>query len=358
MMIFSYLIILFIALLFSWFSVELCRRISIKYNLVDKPLTESHKQHSEATPILGGLGILIAMVTTCLLLLCYSVTFDHNNIVISVKNGLIEEWKKLITLVVGAIMMFLIGLYDDFYPMKATKKFLCQLVVLSFVSLFGFQISLFIDSSFLNWLITLGWLLFIINSINFFDNMDGLVSGIAIISALFFMIIAIIKGQYIIACLGALTTGVSWGFYCHNKYPAKIFMGDAGSHLLGYLLAVLAGMVTYYSEFDESYLPILSPLFILALPIFDTLTVFTIRKCKGKPIFIGDQNHISHRFVSMGFSKKDSVILIHILQFIFCLLALASIQANLWVSFIIAIQALILLIFIVLLHIKKQNNDK
>ena len=164
------------------------------------------------------------------------------------------------------------------------------------------------------WGASVFWLMLLMNSINFFDNMDGLAVGTITIAMGFFCVIAALNNQYFIAALAAMSCGVTAGFWYYNTSPAMIFMGDSGSHFLGYLAAVISAGVSWFGiDYSLSRFPILMPLFILALPLFDTGMVVLIRTCRGKPFWIGDHNHISHRFVRMGLSRRQAVLLVHLM---------------------------------------------
>ena len=196
------------------------------------------------------------------------------------------------------------------------------------------------------------------NSINFFDNMDGLAVGTIAIAMGFFTMIAAMNGEYFFAVFTALNFGVCCGFWFYNTNPATIFMGDSGSHFLGFLAAVTAAGVTYFdSTFSQSRFPVLIPLLILALPLFDTFMVVLIRTLNKKPFWIGDHNHISHRFVKMGMSRKRAVMLVHILA-----LAIGiGILPILWGSFatagIIVAQTLLILLAVTMLQFFAEKKD-
>ena len=148
------------------------------------------------------------------------------------------------------------------------------------------------------------------------------------------------------------------GFWIFNHSPASIFMGDSGSHFIGYFAAVISSSVTYF-HFDGSLtrFPILVPFFVLALPLFDTLMVCLIRWKLGKPFWIGDHNHISHRFVRMGLSRKRAVQLVHVLCLLTGLGALPMLWGSIATTAVIAVQMLLLLILITILQYAVDPQD-
>ena len=229
--------------------------------------------------------------------------------------GVFLALPQFCVLVGCAAAAVLLGLYDDKHSMKAWKKLIGQILIAAVTATWGgVSITLFIGIPLVSWCITVFWLVFIFNAVNFFDNMDGLAVGTITIAMGFFCVIAALNNQYFIAALAAMSCGVTAGFWYYNTSPAMIFMGDSGSHFLGYLAAVISAGVSWFGiDYSLSRFPILMPLFILALPLFDTGMVVLIRTCRGKPFWIGDHNHISHRFVRMGLSRRQAVLLVHLM---------------------------------------------
>jgi len=151
--------------------------------------------------------------------------------------------------------------------------------------------------------------------------------------------------------------GAAFGFWFYNMPPATIFMGDSGSHLLGYNLAVLGTLVTYYKpDRYGSPLSVLIPLFILAIPLFDLVAIVIIRKRLGKPFYIGDHNHISHRFVKMGLSKSTAVTAVHLLVFSVGLSVLPLLWGNSMTTLVCIVQAMTILGLISILQYHVIQN--
>ena len=209
----------------------------------------------------------------------------------------------------------LLGLIDDRYNMSAKTKLGGQILIAAIaVTWGGAKLSMFPNVPGVAWCLSVFWILVVINSINFFDNMDGLAVGTAAIAMIFFTLAAAVNQQYFVAALGASAAGACIGFWFYNHSPAAIFMGDSGSHFLGYMLAIISIKVTYFQAgISTTRFPVLIPLFILAIPLFDSIAVIIIRFCKKQPIYIGDHNHISHRFVEMGMSRRRAVFMVHLL---------------------------------------------
>ena len=303
------------AFLLTVLLVPLCKRLAYRLDLVDRPKSEQHKQHGRETPLLGGFAMFGGWILT-LALAFVLIRF------VSCFSGILEGradfavgGRELLAVVGCAFLSLLLGFLDDRKPMKASMKFGGQfLIALAVVLAGGLRISLFVPSELFSIAVTVLWIMFIFNAINFFDNMDGLAVGTASIAFAMFLGAALFNGQFFVAALCACSFGAAAGFWVFNFHPARMFMGDAGSHFLGFLLAVVSIKVSYYNpEFAGSRFAVLIPLIILAVPIFDALAVVWIRIRNGKPFYVGDNNHISHRFLHMGFSRATSVMLVHLL---------------------------------------------
>ena len=143
------------------------------------------------------------------------------------------------------------------------------------------------------------------------DNMDGLSAGVGLIIAAFFSIVALQSGQYFMAAFLCCLAGALGGFLVYNFSPASIFMGDSGGTLLGYLLAVMTVQFTFYQP-DRPYFPVVVPLLVFGLPLFDAITVVWIRLRSGRSPFQGDTNHFSHRLVALGMTKRQAVLTIYL----------------------------------------------
>ena len=199
--------------------------------------------------------------------------------------------------------------------------------------------------------VTVFWIMLMMNSINFFDNMDGLAAGVIAIALGIFAFIAGLNGQLFIAAICALSCGVCCGFWFYNMAPARIFMGDSGSHFLGYLAALAACEVSFFDiSYSLSRFPVLIPLLVLALPLFDTFMVVLIRTINKKPFWIGDHNHISHRFVHMGLTRPQAVLLVHLLSLSIGLAALPIFWGDFRTAAILVFQALLQLTVVTILQ--------
>lgn len=325
------------------------KRIAHATGFVDAPKTEAHKKHTKITPLLGGLAMFVPWILliggACLLVSFFGDKILGPHIMESLEPMTqTSVLYPLAFILLGAFLAVCLGLVDDWKPLSAGKKMTGQiLVALIAIMLGGAKVQLFNAIPFLNEAITLFWFVLIFNAINFFDNMDGLAAGTSAISLSLFTVIGIITGQYMITAISAVSAGVALGFWLFNYNPASIFMGDSGSHFLAYILAVISVKITYVMPQTVSYMALLIPFFILALPLYDVLAVVLIRRHLGTPIYKGDNNHVSHRFVACGLSKKMAVTMVHLLSLIIGLGVIPMLWGSYLTCAILITQSVILL---------------
>lgn len=358
-----YAAIFILALGLSLIFTPFCQMLAGRTGFLDVPKHEQHKLHGKATPLLGGLAMFGAWTVTCfgaLIAAGYFLPADCSGNLVREVAGIPLVRKELIVVLVCAAASVLMGTVDDKISLSARTKLIGQIVIATVTVLFGgVHITLFLNIPWLSTLISIFWIVFLFNAINFFDNMDGLACGTAAIAFLFFTTAAIINGQYFVACLGACSAGAAIGFWFYNHSPASIFMGDGGSHFLAYILAVVSARVTYYNpEISASRLSVLIPLFILAVPIFDTFAVVVIRLLNHKPIYVGDHNHISHRFYHMGMTRKRAVLLVHLLCLISGLGALPLLWGDERVCGLLLVQGLTIFLLLTILQYSSGTEPK
>ena len=346
--------------------VPLCRILARRTGIMDVPRSEGHKLHGKATPLLGGVAILISwlipVVAGVLARLIAPGRFPEE-----IVGGFRNISGELAAICGCAVAAVVLGVIDDKHAMRASFKFAGQFLI-AFVMVFfgGLRITVFLDSPFLTVPISVFWIVFIMNAMNFFDNMDGLSVGTAAIAFVFFTVAAWSGGQFFVAALSACSAGACCGFWLFNKAPASIFMGDAGSHLVGFLLAVTSARVTYYNYDPETAgtaagkFSILIPLFVLAVPIFDAFAVVLIRLHNHKPFYVGDHNHISHRFVRMGLTRPQAVRIIHLLSIVAGLGAIPLLWGDARTCVLLLAQGLVILLLLTLLQFQTipKSNEK
>jgi UDP-GlcNAc:undecaprenyl-phosphate GlcNAc-1-phosphate transferase len=324
-----YLSALAAACLTALLAAPVWRGWCLRAGLVDDP--GHRKIHDQPVPLAGGLTVLTGMLAptlAALVLLWWSRTngsgsTDANALPLhrllipvdagsasALGYGLGRRALELFGIFAGAIGMLVIGLLDDKHELCPRVKFAGQFLVAALVAASGARVTLFVHSSLFHYAVTILWFLTVINAFNFMDNMNGLCAGLGAIAAWYFAVLAASDGQYLVALIAFLTCGALLGFLPHNFPRARAFLGDGGSHLVGYLLAVLAILPHFYTPRHPRHWAVLIPLLVLAMPLLDLVWVVLLRWRLGQPFYIGDTNHLSHRLVRLGLTRTQAVLVI------------------------------------------------
>jgi len=297
------------AFLTALLALPLVRRWCLRINLVDDP--GHRKIHSAPVPLAGGLavlaGLLVPLVVGALLLKSGSPGLTQTE---PLAHGLERRGLELAAIAFGAIAMVVLGVLDDKHELKPLPKFIGQLLIAVLVAIACKRITLFVPNVAFSYAVTVLWVLTVVNAFNFMDNMNGLCGGLGAIGAWQFAVMAAAAGEYLVATMAFLMCGALLGFLPWNFPHARAFLGDAGSHLVGYLLAVLGILPHFYTRQNPHPLAVLSPLLVLAIPLADLAWVVIQRTLAGKPFYVGDTNHLSHRLARTGLSRTRTVLLI------------------------------------------------
>lgn len=290
-----YLISFAAALLVSALLTPLCRAAAIKFNILDKPITEV-KTHKISTPYLGGLAVAAGWMASLFLI----------RVITHFPDGTLRSLRGILY---GGIIILTLGFIDDvkFKGLGVKAKLLIQFLAAAIVVfLFDIRIN-FVSYYWLSCLISIFWIVGITNAFNIIDIMDGLSSGIAVIAASAFLFISLPTEMiYVNFCALALA-GALLGFMPYNLSKGKkIFMGDTGSLFIGFILATIA-MGTSYTAIHE--VGLFAPLLILFIPIYETFLVSWFRIRKGKSPLMGSKDHYALRLEKMGFSRKQILVM-------------------------------------------------
>ena len=292
--------------LVSFIATPILRNLAQRFNFVDNP--QARKVHARPMPMLGGVAIYLGLSVAMIV-------------------GGNSSFVELLGILGGATVMTLFGLWDDRVTLGPLPKLLGQFLASAILIAAGVQIRLFASQA-LNVAITLVWVVGISNALNFQDNMDGLAAGLATVSSGFFFILAIVEGLGLVATLAAATLGACVGFLYYNFNPASLFMGDAGSQLLGFILAVLGMKLQFVGRPLGATWMI--PIVVLGVPIFDTTLVVISRLRRRIHIYEGGKDHTSHRFVSVfGMTHARSVMSLYLVAAALGLTALMLREATL-----------------------------
>ena len=315
-----YAIILFLgASAVSTVLSALSRRMALRLGFAAHP--KADRYHQRAVALGGGVGMVVtlslAMISAMGLAWVLSRTNDPSplaaNIGLNPQDLLARshEWGFLL---LCTLMLFALGLWDDIKPLGPTVKLIVQFVV-AFTAAYKAEVRVefFIHSRLLTALLSAVWVMLLINVFNFLDNMDGACAGIAAIVSGILLVSAIQSGQILISGLAIVFIGTLLGFLVFNFPPARLFMGDAGSLIVGFFVAVLSLRTTYYQETTAGpWYPILVPLVALAVPLYDFLSVMTLRLSQGKNPLVGDTQHFSHRLRRRGLTDRQTTLTLYL----------------------------------------------
>jgi UDP-GlcNAc:undecaprenyl-phosphate GlcNAc-1-phosphate transferase len=283
----------------------LCRR----WNWVDDP--GHRKIHREPIPLAGGLAVLTGLIVPLALamLVIFSRHLDPDTLS-ALNYGFGKRRWQLAGLLGGAIAIGALGWLDDRFELPPSLKLAGQILITAGVAATGTRITLFVPNPIFSYLITVLWLVTLVNALNFQDNMNGLCAGVGAIGSCCFALKAALAGQYLVAALAFLGCGALAGFLPYNYPRATVFLGDAGSHVVGYLLGALAVLPHFYTVDHPVRLAVLNPILIVAVPLADLFCVVLIRWRLGQPFYVGDNNHFSHRLVRKGLSQPQAVLVL------------------------------------------------
>jgi UDP-GlcNAc:undecaprenyl-phosphate GlcNAc-1-phosphate transferase len=296
------------AVIISFVMTPWARKLAIKVGALDIP-KESRKIHNKPMPYFGGLAIYVSIIACMFVYMPHTSTNYH--------------------IMAGETVIVLAGVIDDMFGMPAKVKLFIQILAALIAIKGGIRIHFITNplseagiSRLFDWLsfaVTLFWLVGITNTINLIDGLDGLASGVAGIAATTLLFTAARLGHDFIVMQCAIIAGASLGFLPFNFNPAKIFMGDTGSLLLGYMLAVtsVSGMVK-----SVAVVTLAVPIFALGLPIFDTAFAIIRRFLNNKPVMEADKDHLHHKLMGVGLNQRQTVL---VLYFISMLLGIVSV---------------------------------
>ncbi|MBK6987995.1 MAG: undecaprenyl/decaprenyl-phosphate alpha-N-acetylglucosaminyl 1-phosphate transferase [Bacteroidetes bacterium] len=301
--------------LVAFASIPTIIRIASRLQLFDEP--NERKLHIKRTPLLGGVAVFAAMI--------FSFTL-----------GAAPYFEKQhLFIITSLILIFFFGLRDDIAPLAPLKKLsgqitaalililFCNIRLTSLHGLFGIHIL----NEYASFGITLVGILFIVNSYNLIDGIDGLASGLGIIASFVFSILFYVYSEPLMSILALSLCGALLGFFPYNFRNARIFLGDTGTMTIGFVLSIfsfhfieLTRTIQVNSWFDYQSAPTVV-FAILVIPMVDTLRVFTIRIFKMQSPFIADRNHIHHRLLELGFQPHHACLLLYLVNTLFILSA-------------------------------------
>lgn len=311
-MVYLTLIICFIA---SLIITPLVKKLAIKIGAVDRP--NNRKVHTTIMPRLGGLAIYISFIIGLLVVR--------------------PESEFAVPIIIGSIIIIITGILDDLLELSAKAKLAGQLAAALVVVLNGVQVQYInlpfggvLEFGMLSIPLTILWIVGITNAINLIDGLDGLAAGVSSIALITITGMAILMGNTFVTSVSLIVLGSTLGFLVYNFHPAKIFMGDTGALFLGYIISVLALL----GFKNVTMVSLIVPIIILGVPISDTIFAIIRRLVNKQPLSAADKSHLHHCLLRLGYSHRQTVLIIYGIAAFFGVSAVIFSQATIWVSFI------------------------
>ncbi|MBN1178301.1 MAG: undecaprenyl/decaprenyl-phosphate alpha-N-acetylglucosaminyl 1-phosphate transferase [Anaerolineae bacterium] len=272
---------------------------------MDQP--SARKVHLNPVPRVGGVAIFLAVIVAAVAL------------------GREYNFAQFGSIVVGAAGISFMGLIDDRWGLGFVVKMIGQVLAALLLYATGIYVGL-TPYEWLNLLISVFWLGYITNGINFLDNMDGLAGGVSAIAAAYFALMCAFSGQYLVGALSVAVLAACLGFLIYNLNPASIFMGDSGALFLGFVLAAI-GIKLRFPD-NVQFVTWMVPVLVMGMPIFDTTMVILSRLRRRIPPWTAGKDHVSHRLVAVGMSPREAVLTIYAVCFVLGILAVFVTQAS------------------------------
>ncbi|HUU83754.1 MAG TPA: MraY family glycosyltransferase [Phycisphaerae bacterium] len=323
---------------------------------VDQP--GGHKQHDYPVALGGGIAVMFAVWLPLLAATLFAAACADRSLpdwmpqlMQTHAEGIAARLPRLLIILGGALVLHILGLIDDSRPLAAAPKFAVQFIVALAVAVLAHVRLLEALPAPVSVALTVLWIVLITNAFNFLDNMDGLSAGVAVIASGIFAASALLAGQLFVPVMALVLAGALLGFLPFNFAPARIYLGDAGSMVIGYMLALLPVLTTFYDP-DQGLRPfgVLVPLVVLAVPLYDVFSVCWHRRRAGASIFRGDRRHFSHRLVQRGMSVRAAVLTIYLATATTAMSALTLPHATWPYACVIFAQCLCVVLIIALLE--------
>lgn len=350
-------------------------RVSQRIGALDSAPMEGQIKHDQRPiPNTGGIGIVLGIWLPILIGLIGVSVLDASSFtgVLEPIQSVWTELQERVTLGWGllgcVLLLHILGLIDDRKPMGPLSKLIIMLAPAVVFSVFFdtrllTMLDAYVGGSWLSIVLTIIWIVAITNAMNFIDNMDGLSAGIATIAGAMFLVAAILNAQWFIGAILALLVGGCLGFLVFNFPPAKIFMGDGGSLVIGFILAITTVRTTYIPEdatgpLSGNWYALLMPIAVLAVPLYDFTSVTLIRISQGKSPFIGDLQHFSHRLRDRGLGNRGTILVIYALTACSGVAGILLTRAESWEAVLLGLQVLLILGAIALFEYRSPINSR
>jgi UDP-GlcNAc:undecaprenyl-phosphate GlcNAc-1-phosphate transferase len=329
------------------------KRLAVRAGFVAHPSEDRH--HKKSVPLGGGIAIF-ATLSIIILAAIVAVKFlpaagclDRLGETVTIHiPGFLSKVGQLTIILLCMLALFVLGLWDDKKHLGPFFKLAVQFAVAITAAVFAdVRVEFFIESRIITTIISAFWIVLIINAFNFLDNMDGAAAGIAVIASCVLSTAAALSGQVFVGAMAFIFIGTLLGFLVFNFPPAKIFMGDAGSLIVGFFVAMLTLRTTYYHEAQSGqWYSVLMPILVMAVPLYDFISVTGLRISQGKSPFVGDTQHFSHRLKKHGLTDTQTVLTLYLATLCTGLGATFLYQVNLTGAIFIFAQTVMILAII------------
>jgi UDP-GlcNAc:undecaprenyl-phosphate/decaprenyl-phosphate GlcNAc-1-phosphate transferase len=332
----------------------LVKRLAVKADFVARPVADRY--HRSVIPMGGGIAFFWAMaiigVAAVAVALLLGSRMGQFGLAAPGEAKFSGRMIQAAVLAICLLGMHLLGLWDDRRKLGPYFKLSCQFAAAFSMAFFAdVRIEFFIENRFVTSLLSSVWMVVIINAFNFMDNMDGLSAGIATIAASILLCAAAMNGQVLVAGFTIVFVGAMLGFLVFNFPPARIFMGDAGSMVVGTVMAILTMKTTYYHQaWGGNWYAVFMPLIVMAVPLYDFSSVTILRLRQGKSPFVGDTQHFSHRLKRRGLSDRQTALTLYLATLCTGIGALFLYQVNWLGATGIFVQVLMILAIIAIME--------
>jgi UDP-GlcNAc:undecaprenyl-phosphate GlcNAc-1-phosphate transferase len=339
------------------------KKLAVPAGFVAHPASDRY--HRSVIPLGGGIAIFATLSTVILAAIvvvkCPNIPGYLGRLVERTTldpADFLARIDELLVIWLSVAILFALGLWDDVRHLGPFFKLGVQVAVAIVAAAFGdIRVELFIESKVLATILSAAWIVLIINAFNFLDNMDGASAGIAAITSSILFMAAALSGQILVGGLALVFIGTLLGFLLFNFPPAKIFMGDAGSLVVGFFVALLSLRITYYHEAQSGqWYPVLMPLVVMAVPLYDFISVTVLRISQGKSPFVGDTQHFSHRLKRHGLTDTQTVLTLYLATLCTGLGATFLYQVNLIGAALILFQTILVLSIIAVFETTVKND--
>jgi UDP-GlcNAc:undecaprenyl-phosphate GlcNAc-1-phosphate transferase len=374
MMLLIFLCLAIVSGFISWATCLLIKKIAPSIGLVDKP--GFRKIHETPIPTGGGLGVwlgvLVPIAVITLAALGYNVEKEtilgvslarFPQFVATHIGGVAARLGQLWTLLGLGSILVVLGTIDDRKGLPWQLRLAVEFAVAIAAVAAGWRATFFLECPVITSIVSVFWIVGLVNSFNMLDNMDALSGGVATICSLFLAAVAFAfapnplsgEPQYFLGGFLLILAGSILGFLKLNRPPAKIFMGDGGAYFIGFLLATTTLSITFVGD-NTPKTAIFVPINILAVPLYDTISVVTIRLYHHVSPFVGDKNHYSHRLVALGLSKTQAVATIYLTTAICAIGAFFLYQVNLGTAILVFVQTALILVLVAILEFAARKK--